>query len=61
MVPAPRTSRSKQMTFDAEHCYLFADDASWARTTPTPQQSRNNLAIAYQAAGRTEEARNHDP
>ncbi len=49
------------MTFDAEHCYLFADDASWARTTPTPQQSRNNLAIAYQAAGRTEEARNHDP
>ena len=30
--------------------------ASWARTTPTPCNSRNNLANAYRAAGRLDEA-----
>jgi hypothetical protein len=28
---------------------------------PDTLNSRDNLATAYQAAGRTEEARNHDP
>ena len=31
-------------------------NASWARTTPTPCSSRSNLALAYQAAGRLDEA-----
>jgi ectoine hydroxylase-related dioxygenase (phytanoyl-CoA dioxygenase family) len=50
MVPAPEPSRSKQMTFDAEHCYLPADDCRLADLIDLVNQKTDLADYPYASA-----------